>query len=141
MNLDEIKQHAAQLSPWAHLATVGADNQPDVVPIHPCWEGDVLWVMCAMTSVKVRNVEANPNVALHWQVTAIGDGIEIWGTATVHSDLDTKRRLWSGVFDYDLNAFAPGGPEASPDTAFLAIKPERALYLKAYGMAGRSTWP
>ena len=140
MELDEIKQHATQLSPWAHLATVGADNQPDVVPVHPCWDGDVLWVMCGLTSVKVRNIEANPNVALHWQVTAIGDGVEIWGTATVHSDLDTKRRLWTGVFDYDLNTFAPGGPDASPDTAFLAIEPERALYLKVYGSAGKGTW-
>jgi general stress protein 26 len=140
MTLAEVQAFASKLSPWAHLASVGADGEPDVVPVHPCWEGEVLWVMCGASSVKVRNIAHQPKVALHWQVTEVGDGVEIWGTATVHTDLETKRRLWTGVFDYDLGAFAPGGPENSPDTAFIAITPERALVLKAYGMAGRSTW-
>jgi general stress protein 26 len=140
MELAQVKDHAHRLSPWAHLATVGADDAPDVVPVHPCWEGDTIWVMVGKTSVKVRNVAHNPEVAMHWQVTETGDGLEVWGTASFHDDLETKRRLWNGVFDYDLNAFAPGGPEGSPDTGFLAIAPKRALYLAAYGMGGRDTW-
>ena len=128
MELDQVKARGAALSPWAHLATVGADGLPDVVPVHPCWEGDTLWVMCGTESVKVRNVAANPNVALHWQVTEQGDGLEVWGTAALFDDLDTKRRLWNGVFDYDLNLFAPGGPDASPETGFLAVRPQRALF-------------
>lgn len=140
MELSEIKAKAAALSPWAHMATVGADGSPDVVPVHPCWEGDVLWTMCGVGSVKARNVAANPNVALHWQVTAKGDGVELWGTATVHTDLETKRRLWTGVFDYDLTGFAPGGPDGSPDTAFIAVRPERALWLDTYGMGGTDRW-
>jgi len=90
--------------------------------------------------VKARNVTANPNVALHWQVTEVGDGVEIWGTAELFDDIDTKRRLWDGVFDYDLNAFAPGGPDNSPETAFMAITPTRALVLKQYGMGGMQRW-
>ena len=140
MDLQEIKEKAAALSPWAHLATVGADGKPDVVPVHPCWEGDVLWVMIGASSVKARNIASTPDVALHWQVTEAGDGVALWGTATVHDDLDTKRRLWTGVFDYDLNLFAPGGPDQSPDTAFLAIEPQRALYMAAYGMGGTFRW-
>jgi len=140
MDLEEIKTKAQALSPWAHVATVGADGKPDVVPVHPCWEGDVLWMMAGTTSVKARNIGANPNVALHWQVTASGDGVEIWGTATLHADLDTKRRLWTGVFDYDLNAFAPGGPDDSEGTCFIAVHPERALFLAAYGMGGSFRW-
>jgi general stress protein 26 len=138
--LDDVKAFAAQLSPWAHIATVGADGEPDVVPVHPCWEGDTLWTMLGATSVKARNVADNPKVALHWQVTENGDGVEVWGTGEVFTDLDTKRRLWDGVFDYDLNAFAPGGPDNSPDTAFLAITPTRALILKQYGMGGSQRW-
>jgi general stress protein 26 len=140
MDLEEIKQRATALSPWAHFATVGADGKPDVVPVHPCWEGDVLWTLAGKDSVKARNIAANPNVALHWQVTEIGDGVEIWGTATVHDDVETKRRLWTGVFDYDLNAFAPGGPDGSPDTVFIAVRPERALWLGMYGMKGTERW-
>jgi general stress protein 26 len=139
-DLDSVKAFATALSPWAHLASVGADNKPDVVPVHPSWDGEVCWVMLGAGSVKARNVTANPNVAMHWQVTENGDGVEIWGTAELFTDLDTKRRLWTGVFDYDLNAFAPGGPENSPDTAFLAITPERALILKQYGMGGSERW-
>ena len=140
LSLDAVKAHGTALSPWAHLATIGADQQPDVVPVHPCWEGDTVWIMCGLDSVKVRNIAHNPHVALHWQVTEVGDGLEVWGTATVHADLDTKRRLWNGVFDYDLNLFAPGGPDASPDTAFIAVQPGRAMYMKAYGMGGVTRW-
>ena len=136
----DVKSIAAGLSPWAHLASVGADGKPDVVPVHPCWEGDLCWVMIGESSVKARNVAAHPDVAMHWQVTAVGDGVEIWGTAEVFTDVETKRRLWTAVFDYDLNMFAPGGPDNSPETAFLAITVERALVLKQYGMGGMQRW-
>ena len=77
---------------------------------------------------------------VHWQVTEAGDGVELWGTAEVHDDLDTKRRLWDGVFDYDLNLFSPGGADGSPNTVFVAVRPQRAVAIKAYGMGGRQTW-
>lgn len=138
--LDDIKSFAAHLSPWAHLATVGADDEPDVTPVHPCWDGDVLWIMCGTSSVKARNVADNPRVALHWQVTEVGDGVEVGGTAEVVDDRDTKRRLWNGVFDYDLDAFAPGGPDDSPGTGFMAVHPTRALLLRGYGRGGVERW-
>jgi general stress protein 26 len=138
--LDEVREFAGKLSPWAHLATVGADGEPDVVPVHPCWEGDTLWMMVGVDSTKARNVAANPKVAMHWQVTEAGDGVEVWGTASLHADIETKRRLWTGVFDYDLNAFEPGGPDGSPATGFLAVAPSRALILLAYGMGGARRW-
>ena len=97
-------------------------------------------VLVGVTSVKARNVSANPSVALHWQVTEVGDGVELWGTAIVHDDVETKRRLWDGVFDYDLDAFSPGGPDNSPQTGFLAITPTRALVLRQYGMGGMHRW-
>jgi general stress protein 26 len=138
--LEHVKATAQRLSPWAHLATVGADQCPDVVPVHPCWEGDVLWVMVGMDSVKARNVAANAHVALHWQVTEVGDGLEIWGTASCHDDVALKQRLWTGVFDYDLSAFAPGGPQDSAGTGFMCVRPQRALVVQAYGAAGTWRW-
>ena len=139
MDLERVKTESARLSPWAHVATVGADGDPDVAPVHPAWEGDTIWFMTGATSVKVRNIAHHPNVALHWQVTEAGDGVEVWGTAEVHTDLDTKTRLWEGVFDYDLNLFAPEGPEGE-GMAFVAVRPERALSLLMYGVKGRDTW-
>lgn len=138
--LENIKADAARLSPWAHVATIGADGKPDVVPVHPTWEGDTLWFMTFADSVKARNLATNADVAMHWQVSEAGDGVEVWGTAVIHDDLDTKRRLWEGVFDYDLNAFSPGGPDGSPNAVFVAVTPERALSIKAYGMGGREAW-
>lgn len=138
--LDDIKAFSAALSPWAHLATVGADGAPDVVPVHPAWEGAILWAMAGSDSVKARNIGVHPEVALHWQVTEKGDGVEVWGTATVATDLETKRRLWDGVFDYDLDAFAPGGPDGSPDMGFVAVTPHRAVIIHQYGMGGIDRW-
>lgn len=148
MNLDDVKERARALSPWAHLATVGTDGSPDVSPVHPCWgpssleadDDDVLWLMCGVNSVKARNIAGNAQVAMHWQVTAEGDGVAVWGTAFVHTELEWKRRLWTDVFDYDLNLFAPGGPDGSPEIGFMAVRPERALWLGAYGMKGSERW-
>ena len=111
-----------------------------MVPVHPGWEDDTLWIMVQAQSVKARNISANPNVALHWQVTEAMDGVELSGTANLIDDIETKRRLWDGVFDYDLSAFSPGGPNGSPDTVFLSITPTRALVLKQYGMGGLQRW-
>lgn len=140
MDLERVKSESARISLWAHVATVGTDGDPDVTPVHPAWEGDTIWFMTGAGSVKARNIAHRSNVAMHWQVSEAGDGVEVWGTAKVHTDVDTKKRLWTGIFDYDLSLFASGGPEGSPDTAFVAVRPTRALYLAMYGIAGRETW-
>lgn len=140
MELDEVQQRGRALSPWAHMATVGADGKPDVTPVHPCWERETLWLLAWTESVKVKNIAANPNVALHWQVGETFEGLEVWGTAAFHHDIDTKRRLWTDVFDYDLNPYAPGGPDASPEVGFIAVTPSRALWLGGAGVGGSERW-
>lgn len=140
MDLTDVARHASALSPWAHIATVGPDGHPHVVPVHPAFEGEVIWAMVGSDSVKARHVRDHPEVQLHWQVTEAGDNLMVWGRAEVRDDLDTKRRMWDGVFDYDLDLFAPGGPDGSPDTGFLAITPTRAVFLAQYGLGGRSEW-
>ena len=92
-------------------------------------------------SVKARNIAAHPDIALHWQVTEQGDGVELWGTAAVHTDVETKRRLWDGVFDYNLGDFAAGGPDGSPECRrSCPIDPSRALIVLTYGMRGLRRW-
>lgn len=140
MDLERVKAESARLSSQAHIATVGHDGDPDVSPVHPAWEGDTLWFMAGATSVKARNIAHHPNVALHWQVTEAGDGVAVWGAATLHADLETKKRLWNEVFSYNLSDFAPGGPEGSPGMVFVAVRPTRAVYLINYGIGGRETW-
>ena len=40
MDLEQIRQVATALSEWAYVATVGRDGDPDVVPVHPAWDGE-----------------------------------------------------------------------------------------------------
>ena len=44
--------------------SVGADGNPDVVPVWPAWQDDFVWVFSHTNSVKVRNLAANPHVVL-----------------------------------------------------------------------------
>ena len=140
MDFDAVRTQAARLSPWCHVGSVAPDGHPHVVPVHPAFEGRTIWAMVGTGSVKARNVRHHPEVMLHWQVTEAGDNLMVWGRAAVMDDPETKRRLWEGVFDYDLNLFAPGGPEGSPDTAFLSVEPSRAVFLEFYGIKGRQEW-
>lgn len=142
MDLDQVKQESERMGMWAHLATTAPDGAPHLVPVHPSWEGDTLWVMVGLDSVKARNIRREPRVMLHWQVgedTGF-DSLMVWGAAAVHDDLDTKRRLWTGVFDYDLDMFSPGGPDDSPETGFVSIEPVRAVVLRSFGAGGREEW-
>jgi PPOX class probable F420-dependent enzyme len=138
MELSDFQAEAKRLSNFAHLATVGGDGTPHVAPIWPAWHDGKLWVSTHITSVKARNARTHPKVALHWQVDESGDGAMLWGDATVHDDEETRRRMWTGVFDYNLDDFTGGVDD--PGTCFIAVDPQRAVALKAYGQGGRDVW-
>lgn len=139
MNVEDIEAIGRGLSVRTYLATANAEREPHVVPVHPAWEGSTVWIMTSRSSVKARNVEANPAVAMHWETNDVGDGLLVWGEASFHGDPSTKQRLWSGVFDYDLDQFAPDGVN-DPGTIFLGIEPKRAVHALAYGAGGVQRW-
>ncbi len=139
MKVNDIEAIARGFSVRTYFATTSVDLEPHVVPVHPAWEGTTMWIMTSASSAKARNVEQNPNVAMHWETNDAGDGLLVWGKAVIHDDLATKKRLWAGVFDYDLSQFAPGGVN-DPDVAFLAVEPTRAVHALAYGAGGVQRW-
>ena len=139
MQGEDIERLGRNLSPRAYLATCGPDREPDVVPVHPGWEGSTIWIMTGRSSVKVANIAHNPSVALHWETNGRGDGLLVWGRASLHDEPATKRRLWHGVFDYDLDLFASDG-QASTETVFIGVEPSRAIHALAYGAAGIRRW-
>lgn len=139
MNVTDIEPLGRGLSVRCYLATVSPAGEPHVVPVHPAWTGSTIWVMTSRTAAKSRNIAHNPRVAMHWETNDAGDGLLVWGNATIHDDVETKTRLWTGVFDYDLAAFAPEGP-TSPEVVFLAMKPTRAVHALAYGAGGVQRW-
>ena len=119
--LDEARDIAGQSS-WAYLATARAD-QPTVRPIHPLWEGDVVWVATGIDSPKVRHVQGNAHVELFWHLTDALRHLTVTGTAECVTDQAEKSRMWD-VFDYDLSAYWPDGP-TSDKYALLKITPTR----------------
>ena len=66
------------------IATVGRDGPPHVVPVWFCWEDGKSFLIYAVPGQKVRDIEANPNVALHLNTDPVGeDVVRIDGTANI----------------------------------------------------------
>jgi PPOX class probable F420-dependent enzyme len=67
------------------LATTGRDGHPHVVPVWFWWDGKS-FVIYAIPGQKVRDIQANPNVALHLNTDPVGDDvIRIDGIAKIDS--------------------------------------------------------
>jgi nitroimidazol reductase NimA-like FMN-containing flavoprotein (pyridoxamine 5'-phosphate oxidase superfamily) len=142
MDLAELIAEHERFGAIVHLATVTADGEPHVAPVHADWHDGRLYVMAGTDARKTLNIGAHPSVSLHYQVgeDTGWDSLIIWGRAKVLDSREDKRRLWNGVFSYNLNLFSPGGPDASPSTCFIEIVPQRAVLLRRFGMDGRDEW-
>ncbi|MBA2281997.1 MAG: pyridoxamine 5'-phosphate oxidase family protein [Acidimicrobiia bacterium] len=138
MQLPDVIARAQGFGSLTYLASVTPANHPHVTPVIVAWEREQAWVMVSVTSQKASNLRQNPNGLLHFPTSEQLESLMIWCSATLDDDVATKRRLWAGVFDYDLNAFAPGGPEESPGTAFVRLVPQRALLMSDAGL--REQW-
>jgi PPOX class probable F420-dependent enzyme len=65
------------------IATAGRDGHPHVVPVWFWWDGKSILVY-AVPGQKVRDIQANPNVALHLNTDPVGeDVVRIDGIATI----------------------------------------------------------
>ena len=69
----------------AWFVTVGADSKPQAVPVWFLWDGRSFLVY-SQDGVKVRHVQANPNVELHLNSDEAGDDlVRVSGEATIES--------------------------------------------------------
>ena len=65
------------------LASVGRDGHPHVVPVWFWWDGES-FLIYAVPGQKVRDIQANHNVALHLNSDPAGDDVvRIDGTARI----------------------------------------------------------
>ena len=65
------------------LTTVGRDQRPHAVPVWFWWDGDS-FLIYSVPGQKVRDIQANPNVALHLNTDPVGgDVVRIEGTAKI----------------------------------------------------------
>ena len=129
---------AAKRAIWCALATVDGD-QPRVRMVHPTWERDVLWVATGPTTAKSRQIQANGNVDVQFQV-APDDFVHLMvrGHATVITDAQEKARIWD-VMDYELSQFWPGGA-GSDDYCALRIEPSRVELSEMFGTMNKRVW-
>ena len=67
------------------LAPAARDGHPHVVPVWFWWDGESILIY-AVPGQKVRDIQANPNVALHLNTGPVGeDVVRIDGTAKLDS--------------------------------------------------------
>ena len=78
------------------IVTVGRDAHPHGVPVWFWWDGES-FLIYAVPGQKVRDIQANPNVALHLNTDPVGDDVvRIDGTAKI----DSKHPLAYKVLGY-----------------------------------------
>lgn len=67
------------------LTTVRADGMPTPTPVWFHWDGAQVLIFSQPNALKVRNIRANPHVALHFHTDAEGGDVAILlGTAQIN---------------------------------------------------------
>jgi PPOX class probable F420-dependent enzyme len=76
------------------LTTVRADGQPQSSPVWFVWDGETFLIFSQPAAQKLRNLAANPRVAVHVDTDAAGeDVLTIDGTAAVDADVPPSDQL------------------------------------------------
>jgi PPOX class probable F420-dependent enzyme len=76
------------------LTTVRADGQPQASPVWFVWDGETLLMFSQPGAQKLRNLAANPRVAVHVDTDEAGeDVLTIEGTAAVDPDAPSSDRV------------------------------------------------
>lgn len=129
MNWGELVDAAQAISWIAYLGTSDESGRPHVSVVAPGFSPEIVWVATRPSSKKFRNLELNPQAALHWPVGAGGPGeLAAWGPAVTHRSDETRDRLWlDSPFSFDLEQFF--GPREGADVVFVEIQVERARLL------------
>lgn len=108
------------------LATVNSSGQPHLVPVWYELDADEIVFMTGVSTVKGRNLRANPRIAVC--VSQPADPItfvSIQGLAEEVTELDEKRRLISLVMGKYGDSTAPEGDLA--DTMVVRVKAARTV--------------
>jgi PPOX class probable F420-dependent enzyme len=82
----------AELIAW--LTTVGSDGQPQSTPVWFHWDGNGFLLYSRAGTAKLRNIAANPSVALHLEGNRVGgDNVIFEGQATLSGDAPPADRV------------------------------------------------
>ena len=111
------------------LTTVRADGQAQASPVWFLWDGETFLLYSQPDAQKVRNLAANPKVALHLDDDGSGgDVVTVEGTATVEPDTPRADRVAGYLTKYraaiDALGYEPGPFARSYSTA-IRVRPTR----------------
>ena len=113
----------------AWLTTVRADGQAQSSPVWFLWDGQTFLLYSQPGAQKVRNLAANPKVALHLDDDGAGDDIvTVEGTATVEPDTPRADRVEGYLDKYQSAIEALGyepGPFARTYSTAIRVRPTR----------------
>lgn len=104
------------------LVTFGTDDQPHARPMKITALGDELELtfVTRLDSLKVEEIRRRSNVAVTLQ--SVGAFVSLSGYATIVTDREEKRRVWSAGADLWFD-----DPE-DPDAALIEVQPETIDY-------------
>ena len=115
--------------PIVWLTTVRADGQAQATPVWFLWDGETFLLYSQPDAQKVRNLAANPKVALHLDDDGSGgDVVTVEGTATVEPDTPRADRLDGYLAKYRAAIEALGyepGPFAPTYSTAIRVRPTR----------------
>ena len=115
--------------PVAWLTTVRADGQAQASPVWFMWDGETFLLYSQPGAQKVRNLAANPKVALHLGDDGNGgDVVSFEGTATVEPDGPRADRVDGYLAKYQAAIEALGyepGPFARTYSTAVRVRPTR----------------
>jgi len=114
----------------AHVATADARGVPHVVPVCLVVDGDRLYFASAKTGRKIRDLRANPQVAVsaddYTEAWSGLRGLVVQGTARIHARDGTfrriRRRLYAKYPQYPTDAALGDG-----DSVVVEITPRRVF--------------
>ena len=113
----------------AWLTTVRADGQAQSSPVWFLWDDGTFLVFSQPGAQKVRNLTANPKVALHLGDDGSGDDIvTVEGTAAVEPDSPRADRVEAYLAKYQEAIEALGyepGPFARTYSTAIRVRPTR----------------
>jgi len=115
--------------PIIWLTTVRPDGQAQATPVWFLWDGETFLLYSQPDAQKVRNLAANPKVALHLDDDGSGgDVVTVEGTATVEPDTPRADRVDGYLTKYraaiDALGYEPGPFARSYSTA-IRVRPTR----------------
>ena len=111
------------------LTTVRADGQAQASPVWFLWDGETFLLYSQPGAQKVRNLAANPKVALHLGDDGTGgDIVTVEGTAAVEPDSPRADRVEAYLAKYQEAIEALGyepGPFARTYSTAIRVRPTR----------------